>query len=86
MLLKKASYIDHERMVSVITAWGVQWTGLRDSPKTNGDHLIEDNLDYYCTKNFEMAKRKKERGIAVPLYSAVVASVVLALSVVLPPG
>ena len=86
MLLKRASYIDHERMVSAITAWGVQWTGLRDSLKTDGDHLIEDNLGYYCPKNFEMAKGKKERGVAVPLYTAVVALVVLALSVVLPSG
>ena len=34
---------DHERMVSGIATWGVQWTGLPHSPKTDGDSLIEDN-------------------------------------------
>ena len=53
--------LDHERMVSVITALGVRWTGLSHSPKTNGDHLITDNLGRYCLKTFETAKGKKER-------------------------
>ena len=53
--------VDNERMMSVITAQGVQWTGLPHSPKTNGDHLIKDNLGHYCPKTFEMAKGKKER-------------------------
>ena len=35
--------------------------GLPHSPKTGGDHLIEDNLGRYCPKTFEMAKGKKER-------------------------
>ena len=48
-------------MVNVITAQGVQWTGLPHSPKTNGDHLIKDNRGHYCPKTFEMAKGKKER-------------------------
>ena len=48
-------------MVSRITAWGVQWTGLFHSAKTNRDGLIEDNLGRYCLKTFEMAKGKKER-------------------------
>ena len=30
-------------MVSEITAWGVRWTGLTHSPKTDRDRLIEDN-------------------------------------------
>ena len=30
-------------MVSIITAWGVRWTGLPHSPKTNSDHLMKDN-------------------------------------------
>ena len=54
--------VDHERLVSVITARGVRWTGLPHSPKTNGDYLIKDNLGLYCPKTFEMAKGKKERG------------------------
>ena len=53
--------VDHERMASVITARGVRWTGLPHSPKTNGDHLIKDNLACYCPKTFETAKGKKER-------------------------
>ena len=36
--------VDHERMVSIFTAWGVQWSGLPHSSKTNGDFLIEYNL------------------------------------------
>ena len=40
-------------MVSVITAWGVQWTGLPHSPKTDSDCLIKDNRGI------------KERGVAV---------------------
>ena len=35
-------FLDHEQMVSVITAWGVQWTGLPHSPKTDGDRLNKD--------------------------------------------
>ena len=35
--------------MSEITAWGVQWTGLPHSPKTNRDCLIEDNLLHYRT-------------------------------------
>ena len=50
--------VDHERMVSAITAWGVQWTGLPHSPKTKGDRQIEDNLGRYYPKTFETAKRK----------------------------
>ena len=38
--------VDHERMVSIITAWGVRWTGFPHSPKTNRDRLIEDNLSW----------------------------------------
>ena len=53
--------VDHERIVSVITAWGGQWTGLPHSSKTNGDHLIKDNLGRYYPKTFETAKGKKER-------------------------
>ena len=30
-------------MVSVITAWGIQWTGLPHSPKTDSDCLMKDN-------------------------------------------
>ena len=30
-------------MVGVITAWGVRWTGLPHSPKTDSDHLMKDN-------------------------------------------
>ena len=30
-------------MVSVITAWGVGWTGLPHSPKTDSDRLMKDN-------------------------------------------
>ena len=37
-------------MVSVITAWGVRWTGLPHSPKTDSDRLIKDNLVCYCPK------------------------------------
>ena len=48
-------------MVNVITARGVRWTGLPHSLKTNGDHLIKDNLGRYCPKTFETAKGKKER-------------------------
>ena len=33
--------VDHERMVSMITAWGVRWLGLPHSPRTNGNHLIK---------------------------------------------
>ena len=33
-------------MVSVITARVVRWMGLLHSPKTNGDHLIKDNLGH----------------------------------------
>ena len=51
----------HERMVSVITAWEVRWTGLPHSPKTNSDRLIENNLIRYCPQTFEMAQGKKER-------------------------
>ena len=29
-------------MVSVITAWGVRWTGLPHSPKTDSDRLMKD--------------------------------------------
>ena len=32
-------------MVSVITAWGVRWTGLPHSPKTDSDRLIKDNRE-----------------------------------------
>ena len=53
--------VDHEGMVSRITAWGVQWTGLPHSPKTIGDHLIKNNLGCYCSKTIETAKGKKER-------------------------
>ena len=35
--------------------------GTPHSPKTNGDHLIKDNLGRYCPKTFEKAKGKKER-------------------------
>ena len=52
--------VDHDRMASVITARGIRWTGLPRSPKTNGDHLIKDNLVRYCLKTFEMAKEKKD--------------------------
>ena len=51
----------HERMVSVITAWGVQWMGLLHILKTNGDHLMKDSLGRYCLKTFKTAKGKKER-------------------------
>ena len=53
--------VDHERMVGAITACGARWTGLPHSPKTNGDHPIEDNLGRYCPKAFETAKGKKDR-------------------------
>ena len=53
--------VDHEGMVSRITVWGVQWTGLHHSPKTIGDSLIEDNLGCYCPKTIETAKRNKEK-------------------------
>ena len=53
--------IDHERMVSGIVAWGVRWTGLFHSAKTNRDCLIEDNLGRYCLKTYETAKGIKER-------------------------
>ena len=43
-------------MVSIITAWGVRWTGLPHSLNTNGDHLIKDNLGRYCLQTFETAK------------------------------
>ena len=39
-------YIIHHQsqwMVSAITVWGVQWTELPHSPKTNCDHLMKDN-------------------------------------------
>ena len=49
--------VDHERMVSVITAWGVQLTGLPHSPKTNGDHLVKDLR--YCSKTKWQRERKK---------------------------
>ena len=52
--------VDHEMMVSVIRAWGIWWTGLPHSPKTNGNHLIKDNLGRYCLKTFETAKGKEE--------------------------
>ena len=48
-------------MVSGIAAWGVQWTGLTLSPKTDSDRLIKDNLSRYCPKNFEAAKGKREK-------------------------
>ena len=48
-------------MVGVITAWGVRWTGLVYSPKTDSDHSIKDNLVHYCPKTFETAKGKTER-------------------------
>ena len=35
--------------------------GALPSPKTDRDHLNNDNLCHYCSKTFEMAKGKKER-------------------------
>ena len=35
-------------MVSVITAWGVRWTGLSYSPKSDSDRLIKDNRSDYA--------------------------------------
>ena len=47
--------VDHERMVRGFTAWGVRWTGLPHSLKTDGDRLFKGNLSRYCLKTFEMA-------------------------------
>ena len=54
-------HVYHEWVVSVIAAWGVRWTGLPHCSKTNGDHLIKDNLGRYCLKTFKTAMGKKER-------------------------
>ena len=48
----------------MITAWGVRWTGLPHSPKTNGDNLIKDNLGRYCLKTFETTMGKKKGSAA----------------------
>ena len=48
-------------MVCVITACGVQWTGLPHSLKINSDCLIQDKLVRYCPKTFKTAKGQKER-------------------------
>ena len=55
--------VDHERIVSIITALGVRWTGLPHSPKTNGDHLVNDKLGRYCSKT----NRQRESKKVVPL-------------------
>ena len=40
---------------------GSPMDGTLHSLKTDGDHLIKDNLGRYCPKTFEKAKGKKER-------------------------
>ena len=49
--------VDHERMMSVIAARGVRWTGLPHSPKTDVDHLIKDN----CCTVWRPLKPQRER-------------------------
>ena len=40
-------------MVSIITAWGVQWTGLPHSPKPDSNRLMKDNRECYeCYEHY----------------------------------
>ena len=57
-------------MVSVITAWGVWWTGLPHSPKTDSDRLIKSipkhSIQYITQQSLKSrAIKEKERGVGV---------------------
>ena len=52
-------------MVYVITAWGVWWTGLPHSPKTDSDRLMKDNRVPILSVDLWNGKGK-ERKVALP--------------------
>ena len=52
-------------MVSVTTAWGVWWTGLPHSPKTDSDRLMKDKLGLLLSVDLWNGKGK-ERKVAPP--------------------
>ena len=50
--------VDHKWMVSIITVWGVRWTGLPHSQKNDGDHLIKDNQRVTKEQSNKWGRRK----------------------------